>query len=167
MCRKRRVRSFFGEEVWDFPEQERPVVAGAPATSEHALVLRIACAFVAILIGLTGGLGNALDMVNITELQTSLALSTVQAAWLPTVSLMTNISANLLLIKFHQQHGLRLFTLIALALYALLSLTYLLTADHWFALAVRAASGFVAAALTPLCLFYVVQALSARCASEG
>lgn len=163
----RRIRGFFVEEVWDFPEHERPVIAGSPATPEHALTLRIAYAFVAILVGLTGGLGNALVTVNIKELQTGLALSAVQAAWLPTAYVMTNISANLLLIKFRQQYGLRVFTLIALGLYAFLSLTYLLTADHWLTLAVRAASGFVAAALTALCLFYVVQALPGRWRVRG
>jgi MFS family permease len=161
------MRSFFVEEVWNFPEHERPVVAGSPATPEHALTLRIAYAFVAIIVGLTGGLGNALVTVNIKELQTGLALSAVQAAWLPTAYVMTNISANLLLIKFRQQYGLRVFTLIALGLYAILSLTYLLTADHWLTLTVRAASGFVAAALTALCLFYVVQALPGRWRVRG
>lgn len=162
-----RVRSFFGEQAWDFPEHEKPVVAGSPATPDHTLTLRIAYALIAILVGLTGGLGNALVMVNITELQTGLALSAVQAAWLPTAYVMTNVSANLLLIKVRQQYGLRLFTLVALGLYALLSLTYLLTADHWLTLTVRAASGFVAAALTPLCLFYVMQALPARWRVRG
>ncbi|WP_206119814.1 MFS transporter [Rhizobium laguerreae] len=162
-----RVRSFFREEAWDFPEHERPVVAGSPAAPEHVLTLRIAYALVAILVGLTGGLGNALVMVNITELKTGLALSSVQAAWLPTAYAMTNISANLLLIKFRQQYGLRVFTLVALGLYALLSITYLLTADHWLTLAIRAASGFVAAALTPLSLFYVMQALPGRWRVRG
>ncbi|MDP9734630.1 UNVERIFIED_ORG: MFS family permease [Rhizobium sp. SORGH_AS260] len=163
----RRVGSFFREEAWDFPEHERPMVAGSPATPEHALSLRIAYAFVAILVGLTGGLGNALVIVNIAEVRTGLALSVIQAAWLPMAYAMTNISANLLLIKLRQQYGLRVFTLIALGLYALLSLTYLLTADHWLTLAVRAASGFVAAALTPLSLFYVMQALPGRWRVRG
>ncbi|MBP2542642.1 MFS family permease [Agrobacterium tumefaciens] len=162
-----RIRSFFHEGAWDFPEHERPVVAGSPATPEHALTLRIAYALVAILVGLTGGLGNVLVMVNITELQAGLAFSSVQAAWLPTAYAMTNISANLLLIKFRQQYGLRVFTQVALGLYALLSLTYLLTADHWLTLAIRAASGFVAAALTPLSLFYMMQALPGRCRVRG
>lgn len=163
----RRIRSFFVEEVWDFPEHERPVIAGSPATPEHRPTLRIAYALVAILVGLAGGLGNALIMVNIKDLEAGLALNAVQAAWLPTAYAMTNISANLLLIKFRQQYGLRIFTLIALGLYAILSLTYLLTADHWLTLTVRAASGFVAAALTALCLFYVMQALPGRWRVRG
>jgi MFS family permease len=163
----RRIASFFVEEVWDFPENERPVIAGSPATPEHRPMLRIAYAFVAILVGLAGGLGNALIMVNVKELEVGLALNAVQAAWLPTAYAMTNISANLLLIKFRQQYGLRIFTLIALGLYAILSLTYLLTADHWLTLTVRAASGFVAAALTALCLFYVMQALPGRWRVRG
>ncbi|TZG32497.1 MFS transporter [Agrobacterium sp. B1(2019)] len=163
----RRIRSFFAEEVRFFPEHERPAIAGSPATPEHRPMLRIAYALVAILVGLAGGLGNALIMVNVKELEAGLALNAVQAAWLPTAYAMTNISANLLLIKFRQQYGLRIFTLIALGLYAILSLTYLLTADHWLALPVRAASGFVAAALTALCLFYVMQALPGRWRVRG
>lgn len=163
----RRIRSFFAEEVRFFPEHERPAIAGSPATPEHRPMLRIAYALVAILVGLAGGLGNALIMVNVKELEAGLALNAVQAAWLPTAYAMTNFSANLLLIKFRQQYGLRIFTLIALGLYAILSLTYLLTADHWLTLPVRAASGFVAAALTALCLFYVMQALPGRWRVRG
>lgn len=167
MMLPKRVRSFFDEQSWEFPEHEKPLVAGSPATPEHPSMLRIAYALVAILVGLTGGLGNALVLVNLTELQVGLALSAVEAAWLPTAYVMTNISANLLLIKFRQQFGLRLFTLVALGLYALLALNCLLTADHWLTLAVRAASGFVAAALTALCLIYVMQALPGRWRVKG
>lgn len=42
-----------------------------------------------------------------------------------------------------------------------------MSADHWITLAVRAASGFVAAALTPLSLFYVMQALPGRWRVRG
>jgi MFS family permease len=162
-----RFRSFFEEETWEFPRHERPAGAGSPATPDHAPTRRAAYAVVAILIGLTAGLGNALVLTRLADLQAGLALTVVEAAWLPTAYVMTNISANLLLIKFRQQYGLRMFTLIALGLYAVLSLAHLITADHWLTLGVRAASGFVTAALAPLCMFYVIQALPARWRVKG
>lgn len=157
-----RIRTFLGEERWEFPAQERSASAGSPATPEHAPVLRATYAGVGLLVGLTAGLGGALVMINAQALAEATGLSAVEAAWLPTVYAMTNISANLLLIKFRQQYGLRPFALIFLGLYAALSITHLLASDLWVALAARAASGFVAAALTPLTLFYVAQAFPAR-----
>ena len=44
-----------------------------------------------------------------------------EIAWLPAVYVMTNISINLLLVKFRQQYGLRAFTEGFLVLYVLIT----------------------------------------------
>ena len=44
-----------------------------------------------------------------------------EIAWLPAVYVMTNISINLLLVKFRQQYGLRAFTEGFLVLYVLVT----------------------------------------------
>jgi MFS family permease len=158
----RRLRNFFTEEQWTFAPHERAMMPGSPASPDHPTARRIAYGAIAILVGLTGGLGNALISVNTTTLQGSLGLDPAEIAWLPTVYVMTNTSINLLLIKFRQQYGLRPFTMIFLGLYVLLTFAHLFVHDFWSAIAVRAASGMAAAALSTLSLYYIMQALPAK-----
>lgn len=157
-----RLRDFVVEEGGSFPEHERPAAAGSPATPDHPHVVRWAYGAIAVLVGTTAGLGGALVSVNLNQFQALPGLRGDQVAWLSTAYLMTNVSANLLLIKFRQQYGLRCFALLALGSYAALSLGHLLMPDLRSTLALRAASGFAAAALIPLCLFYMMQAFPAR-----
>ena len=157
-----RIRNFLKEEDWAFAPHERAVLPGSPAAPDHPLARRIAYGAIAVLVGLTGGLGNALISVNTTQLQGSLGLEPAEIAWLPTVYVMTNTSINLLLIKFRQQYGLRPFTIIFLGLYALLTFAHLFVRDFWSAILVRAASGMAGAALSTLGLYYMMQALPAK-----
>jgi MFS family permease len=71
---------------------------------------------------------------------------------------MTNVSINLLLVKFRQQFGLRAFTEVFLVLYALVTFAHLFVNDIESAIAVRAAHGMVGAALSSLGLYYMIQA---------
>lgn len=96
-----------------------------------------------MMVGTTAGLGNALVMANLGQLDALLGVSERQAAWIPTAHVMSNLSANLVLIKFRQQFGLRLFTLLFLTLHAVLSLAQVVVTELWLVLAVRAASGMV------------------------
>jgi hypothetical protein len=141
------------DEDWEFAPPERPTIPGAPATPDHSLPLRIAYAAVAVLIGITGGLGNALVVVNLAQLQGALGLYLDEIAWLPSVFAMTSMSMNLLLIKFRQQFGLRQFTTGFVVLYSLVALTHSFVHTFASAIAVRAASGMAAAALNALANF--------------
>lgn len=157
-----RIRRFMAEEQWEFAPHERPQMPGSPAAPDHPLRRRFAYAAVAILVGLTGGLGNALISVNTATLQGALGLDPAEIAWLPTVYVMTNASINLLLFKFRQQFGLRPFIIIFLTIYALLTAAHLLVHDFAWAIAVRAASGMAGAALSTLSLYYMMQAFPAK-----
>jgi MFS family permease len=157
-----RVRNFLKEEDWTFAPHERAVMPGSPASPDHPLRRRAIYAAIGTLVGITGGLGNALISVNTTTLQGSLGLDPGQVAWLPTVYVMTNAPINLLLIKFRQQYGLRPFTLIFCALYVLFTFAHLFARDFWSAIAVRAASGLAGAALSSLGLYYIMQAFPAK-----
>jgi hypothetical protein len=136
---------------------EKPLLPGSPSLPNHPLPRRIAYLLVGILVTLTGGLGNALVTVNLITLQGSLGAYATEAAWLPAAYLMTNASINLLLVKFRQQFGLSLFTGGFLALYALVTFAHLFVGGLNSAIAVRAAHGAVAAALSSLGLYYVLQ----------
>ncbi len=71
---------------------------------------------------------------------------------------MTNVSINLLLVKFRQQYGLRAFTEGFLVLYVLVTFFHLFVNDLSSALIVRGAHGMVAAALSSLGIYYQIRA---------
>ena len=162
-----RLRRFLAEETWEFAPHERSAMPGSPAAPEHPAARRAAYGAIAVLIGLTAGLGNALVSVNLTTLQGALGLDPAQAAWLPTAYVMTSTTINLLLIKFRQQFGLRPFAMIFVALYALLTAAHLIVHGFWSAVVVRAASGLAGAALSTLCSYYLMQMLPAKWRLKG
>jgi len=162
-----RLRGFIAEQEWRFAPHEVPALPGSPGSPAHPGHRRAAYAAIAVLVGLTGGLGNALVSANTAVLQGALGLDPVEIAWLPVVYVMTNVSINLLLIKFRQQFGLRPFALLFVGAYALLTLGHLFARDFWSAIAVRAASGMAGAALSSLCLYYAMQSLPAKWRLKG
>lgn len=137
---------------------ERPTMPGSPSTPLHSTPKRWAYALVGVIVALTGGLGNALVVANLPYLQGSLSATTAEVAWLPAAYVMTNVSMNLVLVKFRQQFGLRTFTELFLVLYALVTFAHLFVNDLNSAIAVRAAHGMVGAALSTLGLYYMIQA---------
>ncbi|WP_447790861.1 MFS transporter [Pseudomonas farris] len=141
---------------------ERPSLPGSPSTPLHPTPKRLAYALIGLLVALTGGLGNALVIANLPYLQGALGATTAEMAWLPAAYVMTNVSMNLLLVKFRQQFGLRAFTEVFLVLYVLVTFGHLLVNDLSSAIAVRAAHGMVGAALSSLGLYYMVQAFPAK-----
>ncbi|AUX72346.1 MFS transporter [Erwinia pyrifoliae] len=141
---------------------EKPMLPGSPSTPLHPPHKRIAFCIVGLLICITGALSNALVTANLTSLQGVFAAYNDEIAWLPAVYVMGNISINLLLVKFRQQYGLRIFTEAFLVLYVLVAFFHLLVNDLSSAIIVRASHGMVGAALSSLGIYYQVQAWPAR-----
>ena len=141
---------------------EKPMLPGSPSTPLHPTHKRIAFGIVGLLICITGALSNALVTANLTNLQGVFGAYNNEIAWLPAVYVMGNISINLLLVKFRQQFGLRVFTEAFLVLYVLVAFFHLLANDLSSAIIVRAAHGMVGAALSSLGIYYQVQAWPAK-----
>lgn len=137
---------------------EKPKIPGSPSTPLHPTPKRLAFLLVGTVIALTGGLGNALVIANLANLQGAIGATQAEIAWLPAAFVMTNVSVNILLVKFRQQFGLRLFTEAFLGLYALTTFAHLFVNDLGSAIAVRAMHGIAGAALSTLGLYYVMQA---------
>jgi len=144
----------------EWAPDEKPMLPGSPSTPAHPTRIRIAYLVVGILVTITGGLGNALVSVNLLHLQGVMGATQTEVAWLPAAYVMANASMNLLLVKFRQQFGLRLFTEFFLVLYALVTFAHLLVGGLGSAIAVRAAHGMLAAALSTLGLYYTLQAFT-------
>jgi len=146
---------------------ERPTLPGSPSNPHHPLGRRIAFLIVGLIVGITGGLGNALVSVNLPYLQGSLGVYSAEIQWLPAAYVMANVSMNLLLVKFRQQFGLRLFTELFLGIYAALTVAHLFVHGLGSAIAVRAAHGMSGAALTTLSLYYTLQAFTPQHRLKG
>ncbi|VWX47347.1 MFS transporter [Novosphingobium sp. 9U] len=146
---------------YQFKPHERPTMPGSPHNPEHPVGRRAAYLLIGVLLGVTGGLGNALVGVNLNFAQGTLGLDTDQSAMLSAAYLMTNTTANLLLMKYRQQFGLQPFIRIMLPIYAATTVLHLLVHGFWSSLTVRAASGFAASALSTLALLYIIQGMPA------
>jgi MFS family permease len=151
----------------DWLPHEKPSIPGSPGTPLHSTRRRVAYAAVGSVLALTGGLGNALVSANLINLQGPLGVFTNQIVWLPTVYVMTNISMNLLLVKFRQQYGIRLFAELGMLAYIAVSIGHLFVNDFRSALAVRAFAGIAAAPLSTLGLYYWIQAVPAAHRVKG
>ena len=146
-------------EDWPYKPGELPTVFGAPANATHPLPRRAAYAFTAVLVGITGALGNSLVFVNQPQLQGALGLYAYEMAWLPTAYVMAIVPMNLLLVKFRAQFGLRLFIVGTVLTYTAIILAHLFVGSFASSIAVRAASGMVGSAFTTQAIFYMAQAL--------
>jgi MFS family permease len=144
-----------------FKPHERPTLPGSPANPDHPNRRRIAYFLIGCLIGITGGLGNALVTVNLNFAQGTLGLNTDESAWLTGAYFMTNVTANLLLVKYRQQFGLQSFVRYTLAAYAATTVMHLFVHDFETSVTVRAMSGIAASGLTTLAILYFFQSLPA------
>ncbi|NHZ79144.1 MFS transporter [Massilia sp. CCM 8695] len=142
--------------AWE--EHEKPSMPGSASMPWHPPHIRFAYACVALLVGITGGLGNALVSANLPAIQGTLGLTPAEAAWLPAAYIMVNVTSNLMVFKFRQQFGLRLFAEIGLSLYAFVTLLHLLVGGFEMAILVRAVSGLAGATTSTLAMLYMLQA---------
>jgi hypothetical protein len=156
-----RTRSVAEAPAYIFKPHERPTLPGSPANPDHPARRRQAYFAIGCLIGITGGLGNALVTVNLVFAQGTLALNSDQAAWLTAAYFMTNVTGNLLLVKYRQQYGLQPFIRYMLAAYALTTIMHLFLHGFWTSVAVRAASGIAASGLSTLTVLYFMQSMPA------
>ncbi|WP_225206103.1 MFS transporter [Novosphingobium huizhouense] len=146
---------------YQFKPHERPTLPGSPANPDHPQARRLAYFSIGVLIGLAGGLGNALVAVNLPFAQGTLGLGPDEASWLTAAYLMTNTMANLVLVKYRQQFGLQPFIRWMLAIYVVATVFHLFVHGFWSAIAVRAAGGLAGSGLSSLTVLYLMQAMPA------
>lgn len=144
---------------YEFKPHERPTLPGSPANPDHPQRRRAGYLAIGVLVGLTGGLGNALIAVNLPFAQGTLGLGPDEAAWLTGAYLMTNTTANLVLVKYRQQFGLQPFIRWMLGVYVVATILHLIVHGFWSAIAVRAAGGLAGSALSTLTILYLMQGM--------
>jgi MFS family permease len=139
------------------PAPEPSPSPAAPAAAPASPLIFAVYATASLLLGLTQGLGLNLVSVNLTGIQGALGVTQVESNWLVGAYIATNITGMMLLYKVRTQFGLRRFAEIGLIVYMLVALAHLLTNDLRSAILVRAIMGFVAAPLSTLAFFYMLE----------
>jgi len=141
-----------------FSPDERPAVPGAPFTPRHTAGRRAAYAAVGVVLAATATFPNALVTVNVGTIAGSLGVYVAQASLFPAIYVAMNASANLTLVKARAQFGIPALTHWLLIVYAAVALLQLATPGFEAAMLIRAVSGVVAALLTTLGIYYLMQA---------
>ena len=142
---------------YQFKPEDRPLIPGGPFAPAHPLARRLVYAAVAVLVGVTATLGNALVTVNVTSLAGSLGEYVAAVSWLPAIYVAMNASANLYLVKARMQFGIPAITHGFLIAYILAGLSQFIFPGFYAAVLVRAVCGVTAAALTTLTIYYLLQ----------
>jgi MFS family permease len=150
--------SIFEEEPYAFTGAQRASVPGAPGRPLHAPWRRGLYAAVGLLLGVTGGLGNALVTANQPYLMGALGVEANEIAWVSTAYSMTYVGMNLLLVRFRQQYGLRLFAMLALGGFCTVVLAHVLVRGFAGAVIVHAMAGAATAPMTTLSVYYLSSA---------
>ena len=123
--------------------------------------------FIGLFIALSAGLSNGFITANLPVIQGQYSLTPLEAAWIPAVYVMANVSSNLVLFKARQQYGLRLFSEIGLIIFIAVLLLHLFVRNYEMALFVRFISGLTAAPLASLGLYYIMQAFKRADMAKG
>lgn len=156
-----RQHFYHDDESFDYPEGQRPALPGSPGLPDHPVGRRAIYGFMAVIIGITGALGNAIVAANLPYIQGSIGIDLSEVAWLPAAYLVTNAITGCVLVKYRQEFGVRSFCMVFLTLQAALITSHLFVNGLAGAILVRAASGISASALTTLGVFYMLQAFPA------
>ena len=152
---------------YQFKPHERPMMPGSPANPEHPGRRRIGYAVIGVLIALTAGFSNGLLIANLQQIQGALGLTSSEAGWITAAYSMTNVFTGFMLIKARQQFGLQALTRVFLFGFVVLAGAQVFVHSYETELAIRAASGIIAAGFTPLGFFYIMQAMPASARLSG
>lgn len=146
------------EPAPDWTPEERPTLPGSPAAIAHPTYKKLIYFFIGLFIAISGSLSNGFITANLPLIQGEYSLTPSEAAWIPAAYVMANISSNLILFKARQQYGLRLFSEIGLLLFILVLVLHIFVHTFEMAILVRIISGLVAAPLSSLGMYYIMQA---------
>ncbi|CAB1222555.1 MFS transporter [Acinetobacter bouvetii] len=148
----------FLEPVPDWTPEEKPTLPGSPGAILHSPPKRLLYFIIGVFVAISAGLSNGFIMANLPAIQGEYSLTPIEAAWIPAVYVMANVSSNLILFKARQQYGLRIFSEIGLVIFIAVLILHLFVRNYEMALFVRFISGLTAAPLSSLGMYYIMQA---------
>jgi MFS family permease len=153
--------------VPNWTEDEKPMLPGSPAFIQRSLRIRAVYLFIGFFIAIAGSLSNGFITANLPVFEGQYSLTPSEAALIPAVYVMANVSSNLLLFKSRQQFGLRAYSEVGLLIFIFVIVLHLFVDNFTMALFVRAISGLTAAPLSSLGMYYVMQAFGKQHSKNG
>jgi MFS family permease len=153
--------------VPNWTEEEKPMLPGSPAFIQRSLRIRAVYLFIGFFIAIAGSLSNGFITANLPVFEGQYSLTPSEAALIPAVYVMANVSSNLLLFKSRQQFGLRAYSEVGLLIFIFVIVLHLFVDNFTMALFVRAISGLTAAPLSSLGMYYVMQAFGKQHSKNG
>ncbi|WOE31543.1 MULTISPECIES: MFS transporter [unclassified Acinetobacter] len=151
----------------DWTDDEKPTLPGSPAFIQRSLPVRSIYLLIGFFIAIAGSLSNGFITANLPIFEGQYALTASEAALIPAVYVMANVSSNLLLFKSRQQFGLRAYSEVGLLIFIIVILLHLFVHTFAMALFVRAISGLTAAPLSSLGMYYIMQAFGKQHSKNG
>jgi len=145
-----------------FAPHERPTMPGSPYAPSHPIRRKIGYVIVAIIMAMAASLSNAIVSVNAQPLAGAMGVTTTEVTWLLAVYVAFNASANLLLIKARMQFGIPPVMRALLWPYIVLVFCELLWPSFSLAIVARAAGGFLAAGMSSLVIYNLMQVFPAK-----
>lgn len=153
--------------VPNWTEDEKPTLPGSPAFIQRSLPVRAVYLFIGFFIAIAGSLSNGFITANLPVFEGQYSLTPSEAALIPAVYVMANVSSNLLLFKSRQQFGLRAYSEVGLFIFIIVIILHLFVDNFAMALFVRAISGLTAAPLSSLGMYYIMQAFGKQHSKNG
>lgn len=148
------------EPAPDWTPEETPTLPGSPAAIAHPTYKRFLYFFIGLFVAVAGSLSNGFITANLPLIQGAYSLTPSEVAWIPAAYVMANVSSNLILFKARQQFGLRIFSEIGLVIFIIVLFLHIFVHTFEMAILVRVISGLLAAPLSSLGMYYIMQAFS-------
>jgi hypothetical protein len=145
-----------------FAPHERPTMPGSPYAPSHPVRRKVGYVIVAIVMAMAASLSNAIVSVNTQPLAGAMGVTATEVTWLLAVYVAFNASANLLLIKARMQFGIPPVMRALLWPYIVLVFSELLWPSFSLAIVARAAGGFLAAGMSSLVIYNLMQVFPAK-----
>ncbi len=159
---RKRVPKPNTESEYVFAPHERPAMPGSPYAPSHPLRRKLGYVIVAIIMAMAASLSNAIVSVNTQSLAGALGVTTTEVTWLLAVYVAFNASANLLLIKARMRFGIPPVMRALLWPYIGLVCAELIWPSFSLAIVARAAGGFLAAGMSSLVIYNLMQVFPAK-----
>ena len=141
---------------------ELPAAWGSPAKPDLPLKVRFIYGIGWFILLIVGSLQNNLIIAYIRELQGELGLSPFEASCVSAAYYMGNVWVTVVLFKFRQHYGLRIFFFVIFCILIAVNLLELFYKDFSIILIARFGNGLVGSGLSILTIFYALEMLGAK-----
>jgi hypothetical protein len=144
---------------YEFAPEDRPAFPGGPYAPPHPTLRRLGYAGVGIWIGAVATFSNAMVTVNVPNLSGELSTYVAQLSVLPAIYVAANASANTMLIKARAQFSMPHVMRVLLLVYVVVAALQFYITGFAAEVVARFVSGVVAAGMTSLGVYYLLQSL--------